>query len=214
MTSTSTINNYAGEIIEGYVIPTMHLWDSYFSFMVDGDHSGGRYHFGPNTCEGCTVEEIKLRKNRQAQHWLVIAESADGQHVGYEGASEWVIREPYAAAGGGVLGATPATTVTELKVTPFDDLIYDDEAASEASDLYAGKIIGFNIRTHDNDDTQYSDGMGTTEMQWLSDRVSARRFADLFVDGLLVGAGEDPSRYDDRSAVAPSSWGRIKASFE
>ena len=38
--------------------------------------------------------------------------------------------------------------------------------------------------------------------------------ADLFSDGLLVGAGEDPSRYDDVSAVEPSSWGRIKAALE
>ena len=182
--------------------------------MVDGDHSGGRYLFGPNSCEGCTVEEIKLRLNRQAQHYLAIAESADGRHVGYDGASEWVIREPYAAAGGGVLGATPATTVTELKVTPFDDLLYDDEAASEASELYPGKTIGFTIFTLDNDDTQYSDGMGAIERQMLSDRVYTLSFADLFVDGLLVGAGEDPSRYDDRSAVAPSSWGRIKAALK
>ncbi len=37
--------------------------------------------------------------------------------------------------------------------------------------------------------------------------------ADLFSDGLLVGAGEDPSRYDDVSAVEPSSWARIKAAL-
>ena len=136
--------------------------------------------------------------------------------MGYDGASEWATREPYAAAGGGVLGATPATTVTEMKVTPFDDLIYNDEAASAASELYPGKIIGFSISTRDNDDTQASDGMWAKHdhNQWLSGRVEALRFADLFVDGLLVGAGEDPSRYDDNSAVEPSSWGRIKAAFE
>ena len=182
--------------------------------MIDGDHSGGRYLFGLHNCEECTVDEDKLRNNRQAQRWQAIAETAAGRQVGYDGASEWVIREPYAAAGGGVLGAIPATTVTELKVTPFDDLIFDDEAASEASELYPGKIIGFNIFTHDNDATEYPDGYGPNEDQMLSDRVYTLRFADLFVDGLLVGAGEDPSRYDDRSAVAPSSWGRIKASFE
>ena len=210
-------NNYAGEINE-WGLPTvfrstMNSWDSYFSFMVDGDHSGGRYLFGLHNCEECTVDEDKLRNNRQAQHWQAIAETADGRQVGYDGASEWVIREPYAAAGGGVRGATPATTVTELKVTPFDDLLYDDEAASQASELHAGKIIGFTIFTLDNDATEYPDGYGPKEAQWLSDRVEALRFADLLVDGLLIGAGEDPSRYDDRSAVAPSSWGRIKAAL-
>ena len=100
-----------------------------------------------------------------------------------------------------------------MKVTPFDDLAYDDEAASAASELCAGKVIGFSISTIDNDATEFSDGMGPSDFRWLSDRLGATRFADLFVDGLLVGAGEDPSRYDDVSAVAPSSWGRIKAAL-
>ncbi|MCY3737478.1 MAG: hypothetical protein OXG13_13805 [Gemmatimonadaceae bacterium] len=213
-------NNYAGEILEAGLPkmfrPTMFRWDSYFSFMVDGDHSGGRYLFGRNSCDGCTVEETKLLNNRQAQHYLAIAETTDGQHVGYDGAGEWVTREPYAAAGGGVLGATPVLSVTELKVTPFDDLVYDDEAASVASDLYPGKIIGFTIRTKDNDATEFPDGMGAGEFQWLSDRVSTLSLADLFVDGLLLGAAEDPSVYDgdDDSAVQPSSWARIKAALE
>ena len=208
------VNNYAGEILEAGLPkmfrPAMISWDSYFSFMVDGDHSGGRYLFGRSSCDGCTVEETKLLNNRQAQHYLAIAETTDGQHVGYDGAGEWVVREPYAAAGGGVLGATPATSVTELKVTPFDDLIYDDEAASVASELYPGKVIGFTISTKDTDAT---DGMGAPDYQWLSDRVSTLSLADLFVDGLLLGAGADPSRYDDVSAVEPSSWGRIKAAL-
>ncbi len=210
------LNNYAGEILgeSGFPRPAMVLWDSYFSFMVDGDHSGGRYLFGHHSCDGCTVEETNLLNNRQAQHYLAIAETTAGRQVGYDGVSEWAVREPYAAAGGGVLGATPATSVTEMKVTPFDDLIYDDEAASAASELYPGKVIGFTISTYDNDATEFPDGMGAGEFQWLSDRVYASSFADLFVDGLLVGAGEDPSRYDDVSAVEPSSWGRIKASFK
>ena len=37
--------------------------------------------------------------------------------------------------------------------------------------------------------------------------------ADLFSDGLLVGAGEDPSSYGDASAVEPASWGRIKSAL-
>ena len=49
---------------------------------------------------------------------------------------------------------------------------------------------------------------------WLTGRTKALDNADLFVDGLLVGAGEDPSRYDDVSAVEPSSWARIKAALE
>ena len=33
------------------------------------------------------------------------------------------------------------------------------------------------------------------------------------LDGLLVGAGEHPSSYDDASAVESSSWARIKAAL-
>ena len=40
------------------------------------------------------------------------------------------------------------------------------------------------------------------------------RYADLFVDGLLLGSGEHPSLYDDVSAVEPSSWARIKAALQ
>ena len=35
-------NNFAGEVKESG-LSTMNRWDSSFTFMVDGDHSGGRY---------------------------------------------------------------------------------------------------------------------------------------------------------------------------
>ena len=78
------LNNYAGEILveSGFPRPAMVLWDSYFSFMVDGDHSGGRYLFGHHSCDGCTVEETNLLNNRQAQHYLAIAETTAGRQVG------------------------------------------------------------------------------------------------------------------------------------
>ena len=190
----------------------MQLWDSSLRFLVDGDHSGGEYSYLLGwQCQECTPDQV-LEDNRQAQDWMAIAETPDGEHLFHDGASEWVVGEPYAAAGGGVFGESPATTVTELKVTPFDDLIYNDEAASEASRLYPGKIIGFGMVTIDNDDTKYRDGYGRKIAMTLWGEIKAKRNADLLFDGLLVGAGKDPSLYDG-SAVAPSSWGRIKASF-
>ena len=191
----------------------MQLWDSSIRFMVDGDHSGGEYSYLLGwQCQECTPDQI-LEAQRQAQDWMAIAETPDGQHLYHVGASEWVVGEPYAAAGGGVLGESPATTVTEFKVTPFDDLIYNDEAASKASQLSPGKVIGFSIRTSDNDDTQWTDGHGRTIDLSLSGRLQSSINADHFVDGLLVGAGDEPV-FDDDSAVEPSSWGRIKASFK
>ena len=44
--------------------------------------------------------------------------------------------------------------------------------------------------------------------------MRSRAHADFFADGLLLGAGEDPSRYDDVSAVEPSSWARVKAAIQ
>ena len=192
----------------------MQQWDSSMRFLVDGDHSGGFYSYTLGRyCEKCTPEQV-LEDNRQAQQWMVIAETSNGEPLFHLGASEWVAREPYAAAGGGVINESPATTVTEFKVTPFDDLIYDDEDASEASRLYPGKTIGFEIRTTDNDDTEFRDGSGTALLMWLTGRTKALNNSDFFVDGLLLGVGEDPSRYDDDSAVTPSSWARIKAALE
>ena len=190
----------------------IRLWDSSMRFGVDGDHSGGPYSaFG--ACRDCTDEEL-LEDNRQAQEWMVIAETPNGEPLIHLGASEWVAKEPYAAAGGGVIGQTPATTVTEVKVTPFDDLIYNDEDASQTSQLYLGKTIGFFILTTDNDDTHYKDGHGRKTRLSLTADTRVLVHADFFVDGLLIGAGEDPSLYADRSAVEPSSWARIKAALE
>ncbi len=200
---------------DGAGLHEMVGWDSSIAFMVDGDHTAGIYGqlLGIN-CQECTAEQV-LWNHRQAQRWMAIAESPGGGDIlDYDGASEWVIREPYAAAGGGVIGESPATTVTEFMLTPFDDLIYNDEEASEASKLFPGKIIGFSMSTTDNDDLRYDSGLGEKINISLSGELQVMVDADLFSDGLLIGAGEDPSRYDDDSAVEPSSWGRIKASFK
>ena len=191
----------------------MQLWDSSLRFMVDGDHTGGEYsHFLGRYCELCTAEQV-LEDQRQAQEWMAIAETPDGEHLFHFGASKWVAGEPYAAAGGGAIGQTPTITVTEVRVTSFDDLIYDDEDASEASRLYPGKTIGLEIVTYDNDDPGHEDGPRQWNRLSLTGSTRGRRDADFLFDGLLVGVGDDPSRYDDASAVEPSSWGRIKAAL-
>ena len=199
------INRY-----DGAGLHEMVGWDSSIAFMVDGDHTGGIYGqlLGIN-CQECTAEQV-LWNHRHAQRWMAIAEAPGGGDIlDYDGASDWVIREPYAAAGGGVIGESPATTVTEFMLTPFDDLIYNDEEGSKASELYPGKVFGFSISMRDYDGTGALDVAISLSGKW-QEMINA----DLFSDGLLVGAGEDPSRYDDVSAVEPSSWGRIKAALE
>ena len=185
----------------------MHWWNSSIRSLVDGDHTGGEYsYFLGRYCEDCTAEQV-LEDNRQAQEWMAIAETPNGEHLFHFGASKWVAGKPYAAAGGGAIGQSPVTTVTEVKVTPFDDLIYDDEDASEASRFYPGKTIGFEIVTYDKD------GLGQKSRLSLTGSTRALRNADFLHDGLLVGAGEQQG-LDDGSAVEPSSWGRIKAALE
>ena len=196
---------------DGAGLHEMVGWDSSIAFMVDGDHTAGIYGqlLGIN-CEECTDEQV-LWNHRHAQRWMAIAEAPGGGDIlDYDGASDWVIREPYAAAGGGVLGESPATTVTEFRLTPFDDLIYNDEEASTPSELYPGKVIGFSISMWDNDAVAWG-GPARVSIS-LSGNWQVMINANLFSDGLLVGAGEDPSSYDV-SAVEPSSWGRIKAAL-
>ena len=200
---------------DGAGLHEMVSWDSSIAFMVDGDHTGGIYGqlLGIN-CEECTPEQV-LWNHRQAQRWMAIAEApGGGDLLDYDGASEWVIREPYAAVGGGVIGESPATTVTEFMLTPFDDLIYNDEDASEATQLVVGRVIGFSMSTIDNDDIRYDDGNGRRIIVSLSRDWKVMIDANLFVDGLLIGAGKDASSYDDVSAVEPSSWARIKAALQ
>ena len=184
-------------------------WDACMAFYIDGDHSGGRYR--KFSASDHTEEELELLNYRQAQMYWIPIDSEEG-HVRYEGADEWHTTEPYAAGGGGAVGRSPATWVLEMKVTPFDELIYNDEGLSQASELSPGKIIGFELRVYDADE----EPPFVSAFPYLLTpmELSAAIFASHFVDGLLVGAGEDPSRYDDVSAVAPSSWGRIKASFK
>ena len=198
------VNEYAGD-------GRMWNWDSHLEFMVDGDHSGGEFVFN---CADCTEEE-RASNYRQAQHWNAIAETPDGQYVDHVGGPDWVKGEPYAAGGGAVLGDGPVTTVTEIKVTPFDDLIYDDEAASRASELSPGKIIGFQIAIPDFDVPGHHRAFHT-----LTGAAYSWRDADRFTDGLLVGwdggTSSTSTDWNDcvSTAVGSISWARIKAAFD
>ena len=154
---------------------------------------------------------MELLNYRQAQIYWMPIDSEEGQFVRYSGAGEWHTTEPYAAGGGGAVGRSPATWILEMKVTPFDALVYNDEGLSQASELYPGKTIGFDLRVYDADEEPPFVSSYAYLLTPLG--LSVNLFSSPFVDGLLVGAGEDPSRYDDDSAAEPSSWGRIKAAL-
>ena len=188
------INEYAGG-----APASVWRYDS-VEFMVDGDHSGGQYNF--NNDETMTDEEKALNQNRQAQKWNAIFDAPDGRILGYPGRAEWLNSPPLSDGGGGSVGSGPTVSILEIYVTPYDDIVFSDQAASVATDLEAGNIIGLQIAMPDFDTApQEYRGYHT-----LSGQAATFRFAERFVDAQLVSAG-------DATAVDDLSWARIKASF-
>ena len=112
-----------------------------------------------------------------------------------------------------MVGGSPIFSVTEFYVTPFDRFVpRADPEDSEVSDLFGGKIIGFNIHVYDVDDqpgveTIHQLAAPPSNDFWTLFRISA----DDYADGVLVTPDGLSS---DNSAVESDSWARIKATFE
>ena len=180
------------------------LWqyDSHVTFIVDGDHSGG--DFTGSADETWSDEEKTLNMGRIAQRYQAIAEAPDDRFIGVDGsAASWVSESPYADGGGEVTRGTPATSLLEFYVTPFDDLIWNSPEDSKAPPLASGNIIGFQISIPDVD----TEPAAYRAFHTVTGQASTWRYAERFADGRLVGAGGS-------TAVESNSWGRIKASFE
>ena len=193
----------------------MSFHDSSVEFAVDGDHSGG-----PVFPEESPEEWLK--NPWQAQIFHALGEVFDGgsqvrltPHA-YHLSADWFSQPPFAHGGGAVVGGSPIFSVTEFYVTPFDRFVPTaDPEDSDVSDLFGGKIIGFNIRIPDVDDQP---GVVETIHHLAAPRPPLPYWASLFqipaddfADGVLVTpdglASED-------SAVKSDSWARIKATFE
>ena len=100
------------------------------------------------------------------------------------------------------MGDGPTVSTIELFVTPFDDLIWNSPDDSQASDLFDGKLIGYQISLPDTDKDVGQDRAFHT----LSGQAATWRFAERFVDARLIGL--------DDTAVEGNSWGRIKAGMK
>ncbi len=173
----------------------------FVSLMVDGDHSGGAYF--PYIDEGYSEEEYAEFADSQAQCYYLIAESLDDEIIlAREGIKRWATRLPWAEAGGSQVGETPNYSLVEGFITPWDALALSGPEQSERSSLYAGKIIGFQIRLFDVDVSPGEwDGVHA-----IAGGHFAWRDAGYMADGMLMPFGVD-------SAVMQDSWARIKASF-
>jgi hypothetical protein len=214
------INKY-----EGGDLTSLWRHDS-VEVMVDGDHTAGSYN--GFSAEDFSEEEIKLLKNFQAQQYVAVAESPDGNSLGYQGNGQgWANSPPWADGGGFNDGAeNPNTSVIELYLTAWDEHNWEGPELSKRSDLTAGKIIGFQISVPDFDlDCNGCGDFGTDEdgntitagyhgFHTLSGQPNTWREADNFVDGELIGCDTgDCGNAPTNTAVEDDSWGRIKASF-
>ena len=167
------------------------LYDGW-SFMIDGDHSGGAYDL---------LGASDPRQMREAQGYVVMLDSLGALHRRIWLRERWPTASPF-STGGGALGGD-GSAVYEFYVTPFDTLKHDDAATSRRSELVPGKVIGIGMIMYDTDkewtqpDTVYT----------LSPSVlNAERYAEYFVDLELLPA-------DVGSTVTRTqSWGALKKS--
>lgn len=192
---------------------TRHVmyWNDSISLAIDGDHSGGGGC--PNDCP----EEEWVDIHEKTQYYEAIAHTASGptldcpivRYFNEGGAFAWTAMPPYGEGGGGVAGEAPVISVIELYVTPFDHLVVDSSRESHISDLSGGRVIGFAVAVHDNEDGGWwpwtPAEMQRDESFAEFDIMSLR--ADYFIDGILL-PGEP-----EGSAVESVSWGLIKASL-
>ena len=189
----------------------MGFHDSSVEFAVDGDHSGG-----------AVIPEERSENiwqdPWQAQGFHALGEVFDGgSQVGlvphsYNVSDDWFSQPPFAHGGGAVVGGSPIFSVTEFYVTPFDRFVATGLEDSDVSDLFGGKIIGFNIHVCDVDDqpgveTIHQLAAPPSNDFWPLLRISA----DDYADGVLITPDGLAS---DNSAVESDSWARIKATFE
>ncbi len=181
-------------------------------FMIDGDHSGGRY----NRFRGVEEDQRKHLTNSQAQQYFAIAESPDNQTLGYAGAgNDWVVFPPYADGGGfNDGGESPNSSIIEMYVTPWDQLDWRGPESSVASDLTAGSIVGLQISVPDFDRGCWSCvGNPYHGFHTLSGVEGTYFEADRFVDAELVPCNTGDCSMAPKTVVQTDTWARIKASF-
>ncbi len=185
----------------------MSIHDSSVMFAVDGDHSGGELLPPRSSRENMLPYEAQLYQalGEVFDEGLQVLLFPRSNHV----SPDWFNRPPFAHGGGAVFGESPIFSVTEFYVTPYDLFVWTDPGDSDLSDLFAGKIIGFNIEVYDVD--SQPEHWGTVHL--LAGRTSDElgligMSADDLADGVLMTP--DGSSSDD-SAVESVTWARIKA---
>ena len=167
------------------------LYDGW-SFMIDGDHSGGAYDL---------LGASDPRQMREAQSYVVMLDSLGALHRRIWLEERWPTASPF-STGGGALGGD-GSAVYEFYVTPFDTLKHGDAPASRRSELVPGKVIGIGMIMYDTD----REGTQPDTVYTLSPSVlNAERYAEYFVDLELLPAEVGST------VTRTQSWGALKKS--
>ena len=101
-------------------------------FNVDGDHSGEPYVFF-----GGEEEKNMIQAQQYSAPAIGSGPEAALDFFCYcpDGYADWVDDPPYADGGEGAIGENPTLWHVEFYVTPFDELIWDDQERSVVSEL-------------------------------------------------------------------------------
>lgn len=183
-------------------------WYEFFSFMVDGDHSGGQYVWYSEP--GRELTDAEIRRNYAQAQWYDSGMSPREGRVLYGGgtASSWAYDPPWTEAGNATLSVSPHHYVVEFAVTPWDELSGDGPAASERSVLEADGVVGFQMLVSDSDEPNRPKGQYVIAPALMNELSQS---ADNFVDGWLVPCDTRDCSRGPSTVVVGDSWGRIKA---
>ncbi|NKB67602.1 MAG: hypothetical protein GKR89_11105 [Candidatus Latescibacteria bacterium] len=189
--------------------------DSGMNFSIDGDNGRDPYPSSGNLDVEFGTRAYYLRYARDSQWYMMISQVFDEglvlDLVNYWPApkgnnrEDWYLRPPYAEGGGGHFGERPTVSVNEFYLTPFDQLVWDDPAQSQVSDLTPGKRINFRMSLVD------VEGELTRFDTYTQEAFFSIPEGTEWADGFLVGT--DGTLLEEDTAVEGLSWGRIKATF-
>ena len=184
----------------------IYFQDSVVHFHVDGDNGGGLYmtRFG-------NLEPWRRLSNSVAQFYVAISETWDsGPRLTMGSDGGWCLYPPYSEGGGGQFGEQPSISVTEFYVTPFDELIWNDEAGSVVSELTPGKVIGLIIAIPDFDNPAARFYPPFNTLQSFPPQAWERMGnADYMARGVLMGREQSSGTAPDE--LPAEAWGRLKA---
>ncbi len=171
---------------------------------IDGDHSGGIFNYFAELDE----EEQRLNTASQAQLYSAIPTSPDGEIFTVDGFDrEWATESPWGESGGFAGGESPHISGVEVALTAWDRLSWEGPESSERSELFGGKVIGFQLWIQDMDEEPPAAHYFLTEWELVVVQ------ADAFGDAELIPCFVEDCSGASGTLVENSSWAYIKSSF-